>query len=67
VDDAKEELKKPDPNKDEVGQVLDRALGYVQKANDFAEVIDKLRPHVEKAAAFVVGHALVINGGPTVQ
>jgi len=39
----------------------------VQKANGFAEAIDKLRPHVEKAAAFVVGHALVINGGQTVQ
>jgi len=39
----------------------------VQKANGFAEAIDKLRPHVGKAAAFVVGQALVINGGQTVQ
>jgi len=67
VDDAKKELKKPDPNKDEVGQVLDRALGYVQKANGFTEAIDKLRPHVEKAAAFVVGHTMVIDSGQTVQ
>ena len=44
-----------------------RCIGYVQKANGFAEAIDKLRPHVEKAAAFVVGHALVINGGQTVH
>ncbi|MBD2058121.1 hypothetical protein H6F88_19240 [Oculatella sp. FACHB-28] len=56
VDDAKEELKKPDPNKDEVGQALDRALGYAQKVNGFAEAIDKLRPPVEKAAGWLGEH-----------
>lgn len=56
LDDAKEELKKPEPSKDEVGQALDRALNYAQKANGFAEAIDKLRPHVEKAAAWLGEH-----------
>ncbi|HEY9695855.1 MAG TPA: CHAT domain-containing protein [Trichocoleus sp.] len=56
VDDAKEELKKPDPSKDEVGKALDRAMTYAQKANGFAEAIDKLRPHVEKAAAWLGGN-----------
>jgi hypothetical protein len=53
LDDAKEELKKPKPDKDEVGQALDRAMTYAQKANGFAEAIDKLRPHVEKAASWL--------------
>jgi hypothetical protein len=52
-EDAEEELKKPEPNKDEVGQALDRAINYAQKANGFAESIDKLRPHVEKLAAWL--------------
>jgi hypothetical protein len=56
LDDAKEELKKPEPSKDEVGQALDRALNYAQKANGFAEAIDKLRPPVEKAAAWLGEH-----------
>jgi hypothetical protein len=56
LDDAKEELKKPEPNKDEVGQALDRALNYAQKTNGFAEAIDKLRPHVEKSAAWLGEH-----------
>jgi hypothetical protein len=53
ISDAEEELKKPDPDKDEVGQALDRALNYATKANGFAEAIDKLRPHVEKAAGWL--------------
>ena len=56
LDDAKEELKKPNPDKDEVGQALDRAMTYAQKANGFAEAIDKLRPHVEKAASWLGEH-----------
>ena len=53
VDDAKEELKKLQPDKNEVGKALDRAMNYAQKANGFAEAIDKLRPPVEKAAAWL--------------
>ncbi|MBW4542028.1 MAG: CHAT domain-containing protein [Myxacorys chilensis ATA2-1-KO14] len=56
VDDAKEELKKSQPDKDEVGEALNRAMTYAQKANGFAEAIDKLRPHVEKAAAWLGGN-----------
>ena len=53
VDDAKAELKKSQPDKDEVGQALERALNYAKKANGFAEAIEKLRPQVEKAAAWL--------------
>ena len=51
--DATAELQKPEPNKDEVGQALDRAMNYAQKAEGFASAIDKLRPHVEKVAAWL--------------
>jgi hypothetical protein len=52
-EDIKEELQKPDPNKDEIGHALDRAINYAKKANGFAEAIDKLRPHVEKSVAWL--------------
>ena len=52
-EDAKEELKKSEPNKDEVGQALERALNYAQKANGFAESIDRIRPHIQKASAWL--------------
>ena len=53
VDDAREELKKPHPDKNEMGQALARALNYAQKANGFTDAIDKLRPHIEKATAWL--------------
>lgn len=53
LEDAEEELKKPEPDKDEVGQALDRAISYAQKATGFAEAIDKLRPHVQNATAWL--------------
>lgn len=51
IADAEDELQKPQPDKDEAGQALDRALSYAQKSQGFVESIDKLRPHVEKATA----------------
>lgn len=51
--DAEEELKKSKPNKDEVGQALDRALGYAQKASGFAEAVEKLRPHVKNTVGWL--------------
>ncbi|MDX2215804.1 MAG: hypothetical protein SFY66_21250 [Oculatellaceae cyanobacterium bins.114] len=53
IADAQDELTKPQPNKDEVGQALDRALTYAQKTGNFAESIEKLRLHVEKSAAWL--------------
>jgi len=53
LEDAEEEIKKAEPTKDEVGKALDRALNYAQKANGFAESVDKLRPHIEKLAAWL--------------
>ncbi len=51
--DAEEEAQKPEPDKDEVGQALDRAITYATKANGFAEAVEKLTPHVQRAAAWL--------------
>jgi CHAT domain len=53
LDEIEEELQKPEPDKDEVGKALDRAVTYAQKANGFAEAIDKLRPHVQNTASWL--------------
>ena len=51
--DIDDELAKPQPDKDEVGQALDRAMTYAQRASGFAEAIAQLRPHVERTAAWL--------------
>lgn len=51
--DAEEELKKPKPDKDEVGKALERALDYAKKAEGFSGAIEKLKPHVTKASAWL--------------
>lgn len=55
-EDMEDELKKEKPDKDEIGQAIDRALNYAQKANGFAESIDKLRPHIENIASWLGKH-----------
>lgn len=52
-EDAEEELEKDEPDKDEVSQALERAAGYAQRAEDFAEVIEKFKPHAFKIAAWL--------------
>ncbi|MGD1859273.1 MAG: hypothetical protein ACFB0E_04800 [Leptolyngbyaceae cyanobacterium] len=56
LEDAEIELEKPEPDKDEVSQALDRALNYAEKATGFAAAIDNLRPHVEAAAGWLGKH-----------
>lgn len=56
LEDAEIELTKPEPDKDEVGQALNRALNYAEKANGFATAIDQLRPHVEAVAGWLGKH-----------
>ena len=51
--DAEEELKKPEPDKDEVGQALDRALNYGKKNEEFVQLIEKLEPHLTKVIAWL--------------
>ncbi|WP_017315665.1 CHAT domain-containing protein [Mastigocladopsis repens] len=51
--DAQEEVNKPKPDKDEVGKALDRALDYAKKAEGFASVVEKLKPHLIKTTAWL--------------
>jgi hypothetical protein len=51
--DAQEELNKPQPDKDEVGDALNRALKYANKAEGFASTMAKLQPHLTKITAWL--------------
>jgi hypothetical protein len=53
LDDAAEEAHKPQPNRDEIGTALNRALDYAKKGAGFAEEVSKLAPHVTSAVAWL--------------
>jgi hypothetical protein len=51
--DAEEEAAKPEPDRDEVGGALERAIKYAKQANGFAEQVGKLKPHLEAACSWL--------------
>jgi hypothetical protein len=53
LDYAAEEANRPNPNKDEVGSALDRALAYAKASAGFAEEVSQLAPHVENAVSWL--------------
>jgi hypothetical protein len=53
IAEAEEEAAKAEPDKDEVGKALDRALGYAQKAEGFAKVIETLKPHIQNLGSWL--------------
>jgi len=53
LEEAKEELAKQKPEKDEVGKALDRALDYAKKAKGFANIVETLRPPIMRAASWL--------------
>ncbi|MEO1373436.1 MAG: hypothetical protein AAFW70_03735 [Cyanobacteria bacterium J06635_10] len=52
-EDAQEELNKPQPDKDEVGKPLERALEYAKKTAGFASAIAILQPHLSKNTGYL--------------
>lgn len=48
-----DEVKKPNPDKSLIGSTLETGLAYAKNLQGFTEAIDKLRPHVEKSAAWL--------------
>src|SRR4051812_39892638 len=68
LDDAEEEARKPEPDKEEVGDALGRALKAAQGLSGFAGAVAKLAPHVASAAGWLGahGHALLPAVGLTV-
>lgn len=61
IDDAEDELSRPEPDRDEVGKALTRAIGYAQKADSSAETAEKLAPRIVKVAGWLgtAGSALL--------
>lgn len=53
LDDAEEEIAKREPDRDEIGSALDRALTYAKKAEGFATTIEKLQGHVTSAVSWL--------------
>lgn len=56
LEDAQDELEKPEPDRDEVGQALDRALNYAQKAEGFADTAAKIKGHITGVVAWLGDH-----------
>jgi hypothetical protein len=61
IEDAVEETAKPEPDKEEVGGALERAVKYAKAADDFADHADKLLPRLAALASWLgpVGHGLL--------
>ena len=53
MEDVTNELVKPDPDRDEVGLALERALKYAQSTEELATVTGKLGKHIKNAAAWL--------------
>lgn len=53
IDEAEAEAAKPEPDKEEVGKALERALDYAQKAEGFAKVIESLKPHIQNLGGWL--------------
>ncbi len=61
IEDAVEETAKPEPDKEEVGGALERAVKYAKAAGDFTENAGKLLPPLTALASWLgpVGHGLL--------
>jgi hypothetical protein len=53
LQDATEEAAKPDPERDEIGVALERAVRYAKGAGDFAEHASKLQPILAALASWL--------------
>jgi hypothetical protein len=61
IEDAVEETAKPEPDKEEVGGALERAVKYAKAADDFGEHAEKLLPRLAALGSWLgpVGHGLL--------
>jgi hypothetical protein len=53
VSEAAGDAAKPNPDKDEVGKALERALGYASKAADFGEKTGQIATHLQNAVGWL--------------
>ncbi len=50
---AEDDATGEDPDRDEVGKALDRAVEYASKTAGFLDVVDKMRPHLRNLAGWM--------------
>jgi flagellin-like hook-associated protein FlgL len=50
---AEQELKRTNPDRDEVGVALERAISYAKRATKFSATVAALKPHIERAATWL--------------
>ncbi len=53
LEDAQNEVAKSEPNRDEVGDALERALKYAQKADGFVETAVNLKGHMTNVVSWL--------------
>ena len=53
LEDAEDEIAKPEPDREEIGQALDRALKYAQQAEGFATTAGKLQTHITNTVSWL--------------
>lgn len=53
LDDAEEEIAKAEPDRNEIGTALERALDYAKKAEGFASTAEKLQKHVTNVVSWL--------------
>jgi hypothetical protein len=65
IEDAADEAAKPEPDKEEVGGALERAVKYAKAADDFGDQAEKLLPRLAALASWLgpVGHHLLALAG----
>lgn len=51
--DAEDEVRKDDPDKDEVGGAIERAVKYAKGASDFSEQVEKLAPKLKAVCGWL--------------
>ena len=68
MQDAVEESAKAQPDKDEVGGAVERAIKYAKSADDFGEHVEKLLPRLTAIASWVgaAGRTLLALVGVTI-
>lgn len=67
LEDINDELANPDPNRDDIGDALERAINCAQKAAGFADSIDRLRTPISNIVAWLGNnwHKLLATVGMT--
>jgi hypothetical protein len=53
LDDAEDEVQKDEPDKDEVGGAIERAVKYAKGASDFSDHVEKLAPKLKAVCGWL--------------